>query len=64
MKVGDLVALSAHGKKLEWLKVLRGRIGVVIANYGVRWTVAWSGKKGTDLAFKHTIDRKSLRHMR
>ena len=46
MKVGDLVELSAYGKKLKGFKWLLGHHGIVIAppsRYGL-YQVHWFGK--------------------
>ena len=43
MQVGDLVELSAYGKKRIWLKSLRGFHGIVIerAHELSRWKIHW-----------------------
>ena len=46
MKVGDLVELSAYGKKRVWLKSLRGLHGIVIElihGPDSRWRIHWFG---------------------
>jgi hypothetical protein len=44
MKVGDLVELSAQGKKRLWLKPLARLYGVVTEFCDHRWRVQWFGK--------------------
>ena len=38
LKVGDLVELSAYGKKLKCLKDFRGDIGILITTCSVMWS--------------------------
>jgi hypothetical protein len=68
MKVGDLVELSAQGCKLQWLEPLRKRIGLVVKHCGTRWRVHWFGKResmdGSEMAYNHTVDRRSIRHVK
>ena len=68
MKVGDLVELSAQGCKLQWLAPLHKRIGLVVKHHGTRWRVHWFGKSesrnGNEMAYSHTIDRRSIRHVK
>ncbi len=52
MKKGDLVELSAYGKKLQILEGLRGDIGIVVDPYFDAAHVLWS-KRG----FRHMNGR-------
>ena len=38
MEIGDLVVLSAYGKKIKMLKEFRGQFGILISKYSVMWT--------------------------
>jgi hypothetical protein len=68
MKAGDLVELSAYGKKLEYLHWLpKDATGLVIAaqdRYGLRYRVLWYGREfGTGgVPRRQTLDRKCLKH--
>ncbi len=65
MKVGDLVELSAQGRKLKWLEPLTGMYGIVVSQHSTRWKVQWFGRKGgKPLSHWHTLDRRSLRLLR
>jgi hypothetical protein len=58
VKVGDLVELSAQGKKLLWLKPLHDSIGVIISSHWTRYKVQWLEEK----KLWHTVDRRSIKH--
>ena len=67
MKIGDLVELSAQGKKRLWLKPLARLYGVVTEFCDHRWRVQWFGKSktGRDISgWSTTIDRGSLKHLK
>tara|TARA_R110000824_G_scaffold8737_5_gene39696 strand:- start:9325 stop:9657 length:333 start_codon:yes stop_codon:yes gene_type:complete len=66
MKVGDLVELSAQGKKLEWLKSLLDYHGIVISVHSNRYKIQWFGGKKSrgNEAPGHTIPRCSLKYMK
>ena len=59
MKVGDLVELSAYGKKLIGYKRLRGHHGIVIERVHElsEWKVHWFGKPVT------IMSRKNIKHV-
>jgi len=58
VKIGDLVELSAYGKKLKVLNDLKGDIGIVIGyNFGsahVKWT-----RRGF-----HQMNRRDIKNVR
>ena len=60
MKVGDLVELSAYGKKLIGYKRLRGHHGIVIERVHElsEWKVHWFGKA------KCVMQRKEIKHVK
>ena len=63
MKVGDLVELSAYGRKHNGhFKTLEGKKGLVIARRGggFYWKVHWFGSKGVE----YTISRKEIKHVK
>ena len=71
MQVGDLVELSAQGRKLLWLKALHNRFGIVVSGpHRMRWKVQWFGNRGNKrsladtMAYSHSIDRKSIKHIK
>ena len=60
MQVGDLVELSAYGKKLKCFLRLHGHHGIVIKRlheYSV-WKIYWFGK-----AFNNVMSRKDIKHV-
>jgi len=60
VQVGDLVELSACGKKLIGFRWLRGYQGIVIKNmreFSV-WKVHWFGKPAT------VMNRKDIKHVK
>jgi len=61
VQVGDLVELSAYGKKLKGFAWLHGSHGIVIKRvheYSV-WQVHWFDK-----AFKTRVKRKEIKHVK
>ena len=58
MKIGDLVELSAYGKKIQVLERLRGDVGIVMESYfdcaHVKWTRA---------GFRHN-NRRDIKQVR
>ena len=68
MKVGDLVELSAYGKKLKMFKKQRGLVGVVVDISGApifsHVHVQWCGAINTSNrggVSSHRLTRKDLR---
>jgi hypothetical protein len=62
MQVGDLVELSAYGKKLKGYKALRDHHGIVIedsrrGSYCHGWKIHWFGKSVT------IMDRRNIKHV-
>jgi len=59
MQIGDLVELSAYGKKRIWLKSLRGLHGIVIERVHElsRWKIHWIGKP------INIMNRKDIKHV-
>ena len=74
MKVGDLVTLSAYGKKIKrtgWIQA--GDIGVVKrvkkttywSEYEIMWNRSlWHQRLGLDLSHCHFLDRKDLKFVK
>jgi hypothetical protein len=63
VQVGDLVELSAYGKKLKGFKWLRGHHGIVtqyIRCFGPEpgWRVHWFGRPNC------VMERKSIKHVK
>jgi hypothetical protein len=61
MKVGDLVELSAYGKKLKCFSRLRGHRGIILKRlheYSI-WKVHWFDK-----TFSNTMSRKDIKHLK
>ena len=64
MQVGDLVELSASGKKLRWASYYTGKIGCVVRARYYNWiTVQWPGETSKMLA-KEVFSRSHLKHVR
>jgi len=61
VKIGDLVELSAYGKKQRYLKSLHGMKGQVIEYISSgQWKIQWSGRNEN---YWHTVhSRKHLKH--
>ncbi len=63
MKVGDLVELSAHGQRLKWLTICRGKVGLVIGQRGKPpwdyWVVKFNGMKRVEW-----VPRSALRFVK
>tara|TARA_R100000008_G_C3520913_1_gene133936 strand:+ start:66 stop:395 length:330 start_codon:yes stop_codon:yes gene_type:complete len=65
MQVGDLVELSAQGKKSEWLKSLVGCHGIVVSTHGTRYKIQWfGGNSRNNEAPHHTITRRCLKYLK
>jgi len=58
MKKGDLVELSAYGKKLKILENLRGDIGIVVDPYFNAAQVMWARR-----GFRH-MNRRDIKRVR
>ena len=60
MQVGDLVELSAYGRKLKAFKCLRGYHGILIDYYSnlAVWKVHWFGKPNC------VIGRKNIKQLK
>ena len=61
MKVGDLVELSAYGKKLKYFSRLRGHRGIILKRlheYSI-WKVHWFDK-----AYSIKMNRKDIKHVK
>ena len=61
MKVGELVELSAAGRKLKWLWLYHGKLGIVLEDmYRVdNLCIAFTNSKGRQI--KRTLPRKAFR---
>jgi hypothetical protein len=65
VRIGDLVELSAQGKKLDWLNPLHGLHGIIVKDHRFRFTVLWFDERKPKGTYHwHTIARKSLKHAR
>ena len=58
MKVGDLVELSAYGKKIQILERLQGDVGIVMESYFDCAHVKW-----TSVGFRHN-NRRDIKKVR
>tara|TARA_B100000963_G_scaffold360721_1_gene392726 strand:- start:125 stop:349 length:225 start_codon:yes stop_codon:yes gene_type:complete len=70
VKVGDLVTLSAHGKKLKrtsWVEpgdvgILKSVKGPGWVQYHVHWVKSdWERRRWTHFSCSHWFDRKDLK---
>jgi hypothetical protein len=66
MKAGDLVELSAYGKKMDYLGWLpKGSVGLVtersLSGYGI-WRVLWYGATWQGNNRQTRMDRRCLKH--
>ena len=61
MKVGELVELSAAGRKLPWLRIYRSKLGIVLEHmYRTDdLYIAFTNSKGRQI--KRTLPRKAFR---
>ena len=61
MKVGTLVELSAAGRKLKWLWLYHGKLGIVLEDVyrEDNLYIAFTNSKGRTL--KRTMPRKAFR---
>ena len=58
MKVGDLVELSAYGRKLQLLESLHNDVGIVVDSYFESTHVKWTVR-----GFRH-MNRRDIKKVR
>ena len=61
MKVGDLVELSAYGKKLKCFLRLHGHHGIIIKRYHElsHWKIHW-----LDMSTNYIMNQKEIKHVK
>lgn len=61
MKVGDLVEMSAAGKKVQAFASIKDKWGMVVEQGRYGWNVSWNAKNGQHKAW---MKRSHIKHLK